>query len=490
MNILFIYTLQSPRSYNAPLGSFEHIQFGISYISAILKRHGYHTKLAIFSRVFGKKNWVRLDRQIEMFRPHVICFTAINTEFFFVASIARYVKKNYPHIFLLIGGSHATLNPEEVCLGDFDAVCVGEGEYPTLELILQLRASDQPSKIPNLWIKHNGVVEKNAPRPFLENLDSLPIPDRFMWARWIEQRSELTLSILLGRGCPFECSYCCNHALKGITTGLYCRLRSPEKIVEEITYLRLTHPRCTNIYFEVETFGANKEWSEKLCNRLMILNQTLNKPLSFSVNLRVTPRADYSGLLELCKKSNFEYINVGLESGSERLRREVLNRNYSNDDIITTVKVAKKIGLKVRLYNIIGIPGETLDDFKETVRVNRECQPDGHHTSIFFPYKGTKIYSLCIEKGLLDKKLDMRAERLRPVLNLPGFSKKQIQRSYTWFNYYVYKGHRPFYWIILSVIVKNISLNPYITYLRREIMRLPILKEIRDIISRQLIRIC
>ena len=159
------------------------------------------------------------------------------------------------------------------------------------------------------------------------------------------------------------------------------------------------------------------------------------------------------------KKSNFSFINIGLESGSERVRREILKRNYSNQDIINAVRLARKYGLKVHFYNMLGIPGETLADFKETVRINRICQPDFHYTSIFYPYPGTVLYSLCEQQGLLKKDLDTEMERCKANLGLPGFTKRQIQKSYLWFDYYLYKGYKPTYKLLAKVLASRIRLN-------------------------------
>jgi len=170
--------------------------------------------------------------------------------------------------------------------------------------------------------------------------------------------------------------------------------------VEEVRSLHLRYTRCQEIYFEIETFGVNKKWAACLCNELILLNATLERPFSFGVNLRIVPKIDYTELLTLCKKSNFKYINIGLESGSERLRREVLNRNYENKDIINAVKTAQSLGLEVQLYNMIGLPTETLEDFKATVELNRICQPDRHSTAIFFLIREQNFTHSVLKKGL------------------------------------------------------------------------------------------
>ncbi len=128
MNVLFVYSLQEIESPEKPLRSPELLQFGISYISAVLRQGGHRTKLVVLSRISGeKRNRKIIDRCINDFQPGLICFTAVSSEYQFIAGIAKYIRTNYKGIYLLIGGVHVTLNPEGVLKDDFDALCRGEG---------------------------------------------------------------------------------------------------------------------------------------------------------------------------------------------------------------------------------------------------------------------------------------------------------------------------------------------------------------------------
>jgi radical SAM superfamily enzyme YgiQ (UPF0313 family) len=449
MNVLFIYSEQDPYTPEKPLEWQERVQFGISYISSFLKERGHNTRLLVLT----KKTRHLVAPAIREFDPGLICFTAVYSEYAFLVHIAAEIKRRFPGIFLLAGGPHVSLSPEE-CINDaFDALCIGEGEYPSWELVEQLERGAKTSGIQNLWIKMDGEIERNPTRPFIQDLDSLPFPDRVMWEPWIAHPSWRP-SVLLGRGCPFQCTYCCNHALRKLAPGRYVRLRSPVNIVQEIEEIRERYPDVGEIYLEVETFGARKEWALELCNHLEQLNGRLKNPIVFGANLRVTPGCDHEELFAACKRSNFRFINIGLESGSERVRREVLRRHYSNDDIINTVRLAKKYGLQVGIYNLIGIPGESNRDFKETIRVNRICQPDWFLLSVVFPYPGTDLFRTSQEQGLLEQLPDTDLERRRPALKLPDFSPRQIRRHYTWFSLEVYRGYKPL-GAILMVIIRS-----------------------------------
>lgn len=462
MNILFLYSLYEINTPEKPLLTPETAQMGISYISALLKKHGHKTSLLVMSRTSGDKfNHSTVEDRISEFKPDVIAFSSVSTEFRFITELAAYTRRLRPSAYLIAGGAHVSLNPEGV-LDHFDALCIGEGEFPMLELVSQLSNGIKPKGIQNLWIRSGDTIEKNIARPFLQDLDMLPFPDRELWNDWIAEIPGSRYSVLLGRGCPFDCSYCSNHALKKLAAGLYTRYRDPGMIVTEIRELHRQHPDKTEFYLEVESIGVNKKWVVELCGKLGELNKTLKKPLSYGANLRIMPNLDLKTIFGAFREANFRFINIGLESGCERVRREVLNRNYSNDDILAAVKTAREFGLKVAFLNMLGLPTETLREFKETVEMNRKCLPDWASYSIFYPYPGTNIYDFCAKEGLIGKNPDTVMERGKAVLDLPGFTKRQIQKEYTWFEFNVYKGHRPLGQLLKKAVSLKIKANPFL----------------------------
>lgn len=443
MNILFVYSVDAGILPDGTLSSQELIQFGISQIASCLNRRGHLTELVVTGWKLGHKSDKRLAKAIDVFRPRLICLTAVATQYDYIASLARTIKKEHPGIFLLLGGVHPTLNPDESLKDAFDALCIGEGEEATVELAAQLEEGARPAGIRNLWIRNGSSIEKNPQRPFIQDLDALPFPDRSMWQRWMSDPAPRMCSILLSRGCPFDCSYCSNHALRKISPGTYLRHRSPENITAEIRDILDRFPSVNEIYLETETLLANREWCAKLCAHLEDLNRSLKSPLSFGANIRIVPGAELESVFAMMKRSHFRFINIGLESGSERVRRAILRRNYANADVIEAVRLARKYGIQVALFNLIGVPGETFTDFKETVRMNKLCRPDWHLTSIFFPYPGTDLYRSAVAQGLIQDPIDPRNERQKASLDLPDFPRKKILDSLRFFNHYVYKGFNP-----------------------------------------------
>jgi anaerobic magnesium-protoporphyrin IX monomethyl ester cyclase len=486
MKILLVYSQYDVRTMDKPLLTPEQMNFGVSYLSSVLRAEGHVTRLVVLGSDFGQENLPWMRSHVEEFQPGVIGYTAISTQFSFIKKVAAFIGEQFPHIHQIAGGPHISLNPAEGCDGPFHELCVGEGEAAMRELCAALAAGVAPAGIANLWLRRDGEWERNPTRPFLQDLDSLPFPDRDMWTPWIHETPHARPSVLLGRGCPFHCAYCSNHALQRLAEGRYVRVRSPENIVAEIAAVSAAAPQKREMFLEVETIGIDLEWVEALCARLRDFNAGRPLPVTFGTNFRVMPGGAGTAVLEALAKSNFTSVTIGLESGSERIRTQVLRRNYSNDDVIDAVRRARALGLNVVLNNIIGLPEETPEDFQQTVAVNRACRPDGYFLYLFYPYPGTEIHRQLEEKGLLQSnRLDTPYERIRAVLDLPSYPRRRLMRDYLWFDYDVFRGHKPLLKILLTVMRTRLRLSPaFVKWHRRLTMNNPLLERLKARLSR------
>lgn len=456
MNVLFVYSLaEAPSPPAKPLNSWTKIQLGLSYISSVLKRAGHKTKTVVPGRVNFEKG---IDRAMDEFPTDIICFTAVSTEYPFIHQVAQYVRSKAPSACMVIGGPHASLQPEEVMKGPFDAVCVGEGEYPVKELASALEEGKKPEEIPNLWVRTDHSVQKNTTRKFVENLDQLPFPDREIWKPWVEHDTQH--SVLVGRGCPYRCTYCCNHMLRNLAGGRYVRFRSPANVMEEIRHVSKEFPDVSEIFLEVETITANQKWAFEFCSLMEEFNFSGERPVALGTNVRVIPGKSLQPLFEAFCRAGFQSINMGIESGSERVRSQVLKRIYRNQDLIRTCDEAHQAGLRINAYNMIGLPGETPEDFKKTLEVNRRCLPERNYLSIFCPYPGTELYRVCVERGLNVELTQGSMERFRPVLGLPEFPDKQVMHYFRWFDWYVYRRKKPLLKILSHAALRTLGAYP------------------------------
>lgn len=486
MNIGCIYSVDDFVSTDKVLPTFASMPFGLSYIATSLKHAGHNVSILVAT---PKTNFAdMLAKFINEYKPMLFCLTSVTSQYHLISDIAKAIKAIDPSIYVLLGGHHATLNPEETIKETyFDAICIGEGERAVVKFASCIERNEQPTEISNLWIKHKkeAFVEKNPLAPFIQVLDDLPHIDRKMWDKWVAEKDRMP-AVLLGRGCPNKCTYCSNHALAKITKGRYVRFRTPGDVISELNEIVERYPLVKTIYLEVETFGVNLRYAYEMCDHLEKFNSIRKKRINFGVNLAVNQNLiGNTELLKSLKKANIKFLNIGLESGSEKVRNEILRRpKYSNKDFVGFCRLVKEYGIDIHLYVLFGIPGETLSDFKETIACVRQCGPKHVNLSIFYPYPGTDLYSRAKKMQLFTEDIiDPSMERRKVVLELPGFSRKQIRREYLLFPYNVYKGKKSICKILSCMARSYIGMYPKFNSLYRRSVNHNCLRSLRHKLS-------
>jgi|GEM_PF-251410 len=392
---------------------------GISQLASYLKSKGFN----ILVSAFADETVEEAARELIAKHPRIIGFTSVASEFSYIKRLSSKVRELDSSIMLVAGGPHFSLNPYDISFTDFDAVCVGEGEYPLTELLTKGNLENIPG-----WIYRSGnKILRNAPRPWINNISELPLADHEAWDIF-EGQNYNHKRIVISRGCPFLCTYCSNEALSNVTTGKYVRFRNPKSIDLEIASVIEHYPNTEFIFLESEALIP------KIADVKGIVEVTKKyaSKISFGTNIRIGT-FDEAFLSEI-RSGGFTFANLGLESGSERIRKDILNRKYSNDTVREVFRMARKHSININTYNMLGLPTETPEDFEETIKLNLECNPSEAQLAIFFPYPGTELYSKSIELGFLDNPFFYHKyegkERRDTALHQPQMSRDNVLSLY------------------------------------------------------------
>ncbi|GAB4197502.1 MAG: radical SAM protein [Roseiflexaceae bacterium] len=264
----------------------------------------------------------------------------------------------------------------------------------------------------------HGEVQINPDRPFIENLDSLPLPLHHLlpWKKYKEPiiGGPYTF-VLTSRGCPAGCRYCIKH----VTYQASVRHRSPEHVLQEMYMLK--EMGMHHIHFEADLFTVKKEFVYDLCNA--IIKDGIK--LQWSCNSRV----DFvdEAQLRLMKQAGCFLIAWGLESGSETVLKRA-RKGTTVQRINETITASHRAGIMNWGYFIIGLPGETVETIQQTIALSKQLPVDIALFHIATPYPGTPFYYEAVANGWIDMQrwedYDMYSHT---VLNYPHLSSQDLE---------------------------------------------------------------
>ncbi len=416
MRVLFVY----PNLYTQM--GFNH---GLASLSACLKRAGHSTELINLNEnlppVPGPEEiWER----IQSGGAGLIAFSCLTQQYPEALRLARWLRassrqRRFALPPLVVGGVHPTMVPE-ACMADgvWDHVGVGECEDALLQLVQALERGATPDDLPNflswrggtrppqaevapvdsaLW-RHNAVGE-------FPDLRALPVPDYELFdTQRITDRKQGWFGLLSSRGCPYRCTYCLNHKIvdryheelgRPVNRIGFFRFRPPEKLVEEIRFVLDRYANIGTLIFDDDLFTQNPAHAIATCRAI----RAAGIRVPFVVNSHVK-QLEEEVARELAL-AGCRILKLGIESGSPRVRKEVLQRFMSNQDILGTVEVAERHGLHTSGFVMVGLPYETRAERLETVDLLARSGIGRFRTSLFYPFPGTQSHRLSIEGGYL-----------------------------------------------------------------------------------------
>jgi len=391
---------------------------GPMFVAAYLKENSPHEVKIVDCQVL-RLNEEQIKQQIRDFKPDVVGVCAW-TDFWYDAwRCIQLAKEVDPKIHVTVGGPHIGIY-SQVTLehSGCDSVIVGDGEVPFYWLVNALSHDYKPSHLPGLHFNEHGVKQGGQEFYIHGDLDTLPFPDRTMlpYKRYhsVVARNDLVTTMITSRGCPYKCTFCKLAFQKTLSRSANDVLNEMERIAE----LGIR---------EIEVYDDTFTWSKK---RLIdICKGIVERGLDFDWAIRDRVSSATPEAMEWLAKAGCRRIHFGVESGSNKTL-ETIKKAINTEQAIEAVALAKKHGIQVLTYFMLGLPGETVEDMRETIRFAKKLDPDYATFSVTVPYAGTEIYTDALAKKVIpyDYWLDF-AKQPTPNFVVPYFWEEHLNKE-------------------------------------------------------------
>jgi anaerobic magnesium-protoporphyrin IX monomethyl ester cyclase len=397
MRVLFIYP-----SIDCPPG----VNHGLAAMSGVLKAHGHDTSLIhVCEKLAPIPTHEEIIEQVREYDPGVIGFSVMSQQYAWSCEVSKAIRAAFPRIPQVIGGVHCTMVPEDVTADQvFDYVCLGEADFAFLELVERIEKGGDTTTCPNVRLVRDGKTIVNPVGSF-PDLATLPLKDYDLFDMGhILNVKKGWLSIITSRGCPYKCTYCFNKEIVDLykeeggakNAKEYLRHYSIERILGEITRLKEAYPQIETVIFDDDLFTLSRQYVRDFCAAYR--NAGIN--LRFVVNAHFQQFDDE--MAETLAEAGCNIVKFGLESGSQRVRKEVLWRFMANQKIKDGIAAAHRQGLHTSSFVMLGLPTETREEIYETLQLCADTKMGRFRWAIFFPFPGTAGFRISKELDLID----------------------------------------------------------------------------------------
>lgn len=391
----------------------------LAYAAAVLEKNNLEVEL-----IDCRPDYVSLDKLGEKITKEV-GFVVIQTS---TPSIdldletASILKKKNNHLKIALVGPHPTALDKQI-LNEYpyiDLILRGEYDYTLRDVVISLENNQGFEKIKGITYRNNGNIFRNEDREYIKDLDELPFPARHFLPlnKYFEPLfiGRPTLRLITSRGCPFICTFC---MWPQLMYGRFFRARDPIKVVDEIEHLKNEY-KIKEYYFDDDTFTINPQRVAKICDE--IIRRKINLPFDCLARVdTVSPE-----ILKKMAEAGCRIIRYGVESASPKIL-ENIKKGITVEQIKFAFKETKKAGIKTHATIMFGLPGETKETIKETIKFVLELNPDYAQFPVVIPYPGTELYQEALEKGWLttDNWADFEAFD-HSVLEYPHLKSQEI----------------------------------------------------------------
>ncbi|MCQ4575463.1 MAG: hopanoid biosynthesis associated radical SAM protein HpnJ [Candidatus Brocadiales bacterium] len=340
---------------------------------------------------------------------------------------AAAIKAAYKDVKIAFLGPHVSILPEETLRASnaVDFVCRREFDYTLKEF-----AEGKPlGEIDGVSYRSNGDIIHNKDRKFIEDLDALPFVvdvykrDLHFRNYTIPYLRDPYVSIYTGRGCPGQCTYC---LWPQTFTGNTYRVRSADNVIEEVKLAVKYFPEAGELFFDDDTFTADKARAREIARKL--------KPLGITWSCSTRASVDYE-TMKIMKDSGLRLLLTGYESGNREILKKI-KKGVTLEQAEEFAKNCKKLGIMSHGAFVLGLPEETPETVEESIRFACKIDPDTIQVSLASPYPGTELYDYCKDRGyLVEDNLVSERGYQKCSVQYPRMSSEEI-----------YKALDRFYW--------------------------------------------
>lgn len=413
---------------------WHYIPYNLCLLAAVLEtEHKYDIKIVDCFRANMKEE--DFSSLIEKEQPDFVGISVLMDQYGASAHVAaNLVKKVNKSIVTEVGGVYATANSQKVIEDNFiDYVISGEGEVALPQLISYIN-NENPVFPKGVWHRQGNEIISGGHTDLIMNLDDYPLPayhliDYSLYTNEVTRKSldgpaEYPYArILTSRGCPYNCCFCQVDKI----AGRKFRPRSGKKVLEEIEWL-IKDYGIKSFIFDDDNLLTDR-------NRAIEIFNGLKK---FNVKWKMIATAAFlldDELIELMKESGCIYVDIAIESGCERILHDIIKKPLKLEKAISVIKKLKEEKIYVAANFIIGFPGETWEEIRETIAFAEKCDADYIKLFNAIPLKGTRLYDLAVKENALIDNFDPENVNWRNgMIETDEFSARDLSilRAYEW----------------------------------------------------------
>lgn len=398
---------------------------GLGYLASSVENLA---ETEIIDSIKDKLNILEVLKRLQGKKFDIIGLQCYTVDFNTVKTLVNFIRKFHQNSIIVLGGPHPTLAPEDT-LNNIaaDYLFLGDSEI-SFSLFVNLLKQNKLNrlalkKIPGFAYRDKDKIRVNKIK-FPENLDdynpswhlydlrSFPVAPHGSFCKQYP-----VAPLIVTRGCPFNCAYCGAPKI----SGRKIRSHSVGFVIRQIEILVKKYG-IREIHIEDDNFTMNREFVREFCKELIRKNLGITWFCPNGIRIDTLDE----NLVKLMKKSGLYIVSIGIESGSDRIRK-LMRKNLDTKTIESRVKMIKKCGIDIIGLFIVGYPGETADDINKTIDFACKLPLLRATFSAFKPFPGTDIYCELIKKGAI-KKIDYSKFTLDKVVWSPkGISMQKLK---------------------------------------------------------------